>query len=330
MIQITMKTKHQEAIKVYRIKPVIFTLVLLTAVSVLLIALPVNAQPTSGALTYFDSVYFDGDDGKISYPSFVFAEPVMDEVYVIDGKGRIIVYTSDFYPLYIFGKNAGVQSPQGLTVDAEGNLYVAQAETQDNPRTRISVFNACMQWVRDIYIEGFEGADAFRPYRLVLDKKGNFYVASTYFPGVLTLDNKGKFLDMISPEEDGKKMMINNVAIDDEGRIYLVSEDVGKVYVYNENKKLLFKFGEKGGSTGKLSRPKAIGIDNRNGRLYVVDYMRHTVTSYDKNGNYIFEFGGLGWGEGWFQYPSDIFVDKNGKIFVADFFNNRVQAFNSW
>ncbi len=315
---------------IYRTKLVVFILVLLPAVSFLLIARPVNAEQTGSVITYFDSIYFDGDDGKLSYPSFVFADSVMDEVYVIDSKGRIIVYTSDFYPLYIFGKSKGIQSPVGLTVDSEGNLYVVQVDTEDNPRSRISVFNACLQWMRDIYIEGFEGAVSFRPYRLALDKKGNIYVASYYYPGVLVLDNRGTFIEMISPEEEGKKVNINNVAIDDAGRIYLVSEDAGKVYVYNENKKLFFKFGEKGGSSGKLSRPKAIGIDNRTGRLYIVDYMRHTVTTYDDKGNFIFEFGGLGWGEGWFQYPIDIFVDKNGRIIVADFFNNRVQAFNSW
>ncbi|MBI5407779.1 MAG: SMP-30/gluconolactonase/LRE family protein [Nitrospirae bacterium] len=284
----------------------------------------------SVALTYFDSVYFYEDDDKLSFPSFVFAEPVMEEIYIIDSKGRIVIYTSDLYPLYSFGKNIGIQSPQGLTVDAEGNLYVTQAETQDIPRPRISVFNACMKWVRDIYIEGFEGADSFIPYRLTLDKKGHIYVAGTYFPGVVVLDDKGKFTDMISPEEEGRKVKVNNVAMDKAGKIYLVSEEAGKVYVYNENKKLLFKFGEKGGSTGKLSRPRAVGIDNRNGRLYVVDYMRHTISAYDGEGAYLFEFGGMGWSEGWFQYPNDIFIDKDGKIFVADMFNNRVQVFNAW
>ncbi|MDP2766476.1 MAG: hypothetical protein Q8O41_03360, partial [Candidatus Methanoperedens sp.] len=93
--------------------------------------------------------------------------------------------------------------------------------------------------------------------------------------------------------------------------------------------KFLFKFGEKGGSTGKLSRPQAVGIDNRNGRMYVVDYMRHTISAYDRDGKYLFEFGGLGWGEGWFQYPKDISVDLIGKVLIADTFNNRVEVFKA-
>lgn len=288
------------------------------------------AQQLGTAITYYDSITYDDEDGDLSFPSFVFAESVMNEIYVVDGRGRIIIYTSELFPLFSIGKNNGIQSPQGLTVDAEGNLYVAQAASPDNPRHRISVFNSCLHWERDIYIEGFKGADSFVPYHLAIDKKGILYVSASYYPGVLILDNKGKLLSIISPEEEGRKIQIGNVALDNAGKIYLVSEEEGHIYVYNENKKFLFKFGEKGGSTGKLSRPRAIGIDNRNGRMFVVDYMRHTVSAYDKEGNYIFEFGGMGWSEGWFQFPTDIVVDKEGKIIVADLFNHRVQVFNAW
>jgi DNA-binding beta-propeller fold protein YncE len=134
-------------------------------------------------------------------------------------------------------------------------------------------------------------------------------------------------LDIISPEEEGKKAKLTSVTLDKAGRIYLLSEEEGRVYVYDENRNFLFKFGEKGGSSGKLSRPKAIGIDNRNGRMYVVDYMRHTINVYDKDGKYLFEFGGLGWGEGWFQFPIDLTVDPTGRILIADLFNHRIQVF---
>ncbi|MFZ6016227.1 MAG: 6-bladed beta-propeller [Nitrospirota bacterium] len=283
-----------------------------------------NAQPP---VTYLDSITYDEEEGRLSFPSFVLAEPVRNEIYIIDSRARVIIYTSDFFPLFTLSKKNGIEVPQGLTVDAEGNLYIAQGATKENPKHRISVFNACLKWERDIYLKDFEGADSFIPYRLAMDRKGNIYVAGLYFPGILVLNTQGQFLEIISPEEEGRKVKLNNVTVDKMGRIYLVSEEKGHIYVYDENRKFLFKFGEKGGSTGKLSRPQAAGVDNRNGRIYVVDYMRHTISVYDKDGKYLFEFGGLGWGEGWFQHPRDISIDIRGRILIADTFNDRIEVF---
>ncbi|MGB9716199.1 MAG: NHL repeat-containing protein [Thermodesulfovibrionales bacterium] len=291
-----------------------------------LIPLSSNPQIQETPVTYHESITEDEEGGRLSFPSFVSVEPVMKEIYLIHSKG-IIIYTSDLFPIFTLTKRNGIEAPLGLTVDAEGNMYVVQGPTKENLRYRISVFNARLQWDHDIYLKGFEGDESFIPNRLAIDKKGNIYVAGSYFQGVLVIDSKGQLLDIISPEEEDRKAKVNNVTIDNTGRIYIVSEEEGRIYVYDENRKFLFKFGEKGGSTGKLSRPQAVGIDNRNGRMYVVDYMRHTISAYDKDGKYLFEFGGLGWGEGWFQYPRDIAVDSNGRIFVADTFNDRIQVF---
>jgi DNA-binding beta-propeller fold protein YncE len=287
----------------------------------------VHPQLQSAPVVYLDSITEDEEGGKLSFPSFVFAEPVMNEIYVIDGKARIIIYTSDFFPIFTLSKRNGVEAPLGLTVDVEGNLYVAQASTKDNPRARISVFNARLQWDYDMYLKGFEGDDSFVPSRLAMDKKGDIFVVGSYYPGVLIFNNKAQLLETLAPEEEGRKVKVTDVTLDKTGRIYIVSEEEGHIYVYDENRKFLFKFGEKGGSTGKLSRPLAAAVDNRNGTIYVIDYMRHTVSAYDKDGKYLFEFGGLGWGEGWLQYPRDIAVDSSGRILVADTFNNRIEVF---
>jgi len=289
-----------------------------------------SAQQFGSLVTYFGSIGFTEEEDTLSYPSFVMVVPPENEIYIIQSNGKITIYTSDFFPVYTVKKGLHIQAPQGMALDAEGNIYIAQAASEGKPRGRISVFRKCLEWERDIYLEGFEGEDVFTPHRLAVDKKGFIYVAASYFPGVLVLNNSGRVVDIMTPEESGKKVMLKNVTIDGEGRIYLLSSSLGRVYVYDENRKFLFKFGEKGGSSGKLSTPRAVAVDDRNGRIYIVDYMRHTVTVYDREGKFIYEFGGMGFREGWFQYPVDITIDSEGRIFVADLFNGRVQVFNSW
>jgi len=292
--------------------------------------IPLHAQTLGTVVTFQESVTTDEKGAKLSFPSFVTSDPLTNEYYIIDGKSRIIIYTPDFFPIHTLTKRNGIESPQGLTIDDKGYLYVIQSATETNTKNRISVYSPCLKWEGDIYVHGFEGAESFSPYRIAADRKGNFYVAANYYPGVLYINNKGLVLDIIAPEKEGEKVQISGVTTDSKDRVYLISEEDSHVYVYDEDRSLLVKFGDKGGSSGKLSRPRSVGTDMKSGRMYVVDYMRHTVTVYDDKGNYSFEFGGMGWSEGWFQHPSYLHVDKEGRILVADTFNQRVQIFNSW
>lgn len=287
----------------------------------------VTAEPD--AIIYENSITLDEEEQKLSMPSFVMIDQKMNELYVVDGKSRIMIYTADLFPLYIMNSASGIESPHGLALDDEGNLYVAQSSSNGNERHRISVYMPCLRKDRDIYIEGFEGAETFLPYRLAVDRRGNIFVSSNHYPGVLVLNNRGTLIDILAPEEKGKKATLTNVTVDEAGRIYLVSEDAGHVYIYDRNRKIIASFGEKGGSTGKLSRPRSIAIDSSNGNMFVVDYMRHSITIYSSSGSYIQEFGGLGWGAGWFQHPNDIAIDRKGRIFIADLFNHRVQIFKT-
>lgn len=286
---------------------------------------PDQAIAELDAIIYENSITLDEEEDKLSMPSFVMTDHKMNEIYVVDGRGRIMIYSSDLFPLHIMNSESGIESPHGLALDADGSLYVAQSASKSDPRNRISIYKACLRKERDIYIENLKGLESFAPYRLAVDRNGNIYVSASHYTGVLVLSNDGNLIDILSPEEEGRKVTLTNVTLDNKGNIYLVSEEEGHVYIYDQNRKFISKFGEKGGSSGKLSRPRALAIDSVNGKLFVVDYMRHTVTIYTSNGSYFHEFGGLGWAGGWFQHPTDIAVDSKGRLFVADLFNNRVQ-----
>jgi len=119
---------------------------------------------------------------------------------------------------------------------------------------------------------------------------------------------------------------LNYVFIDSHGKIYMISAETGKVYVYGPDESFLFSFGVKGGSPRQMSQPRALTIDEKRGLIYVVDYMRHTILTYDMNGKFMFELGGRGYAPGWFNFPSGIAINKQGQIIVSDLFNKRVQV----
>ena len=269
---------------------------------------------------------------RLSYPSFVSVDETNREIYVVDsGHGRIIIYTEDGYPLYVLDKDNGVEVPAGLWIDRGGYIYLCQVRTRGEDKGRISIFDPCLRWVRDIFFKGFKGADKFIPRTVALSKEEKIYVSGDGFKGVVVLDKNGAFSHMISPEDmlsrTKKKADICAVYIDGSNRIYLLSEGCGCVYVYDKNENFLFIFGQKGGSTGKLSRPRSVSVDEVRHWIYIVDYLRHTVTVYKyENGQYLFEFGGQGWGPGWFQYPTYIYIDYAQRTLVADTFNQRIQV----
>ncbi|MEJ2182880.1 MAG: NHL repeat-containing protein [Nitrospirota bacterium] len=294
----------------------------------LVICLLFSVKAFSGRefVIHIQTVVQDEEGRRLSAPSFVFADPVTEEVYVTS-RSRVILYTSDFFPLLALDKNRNLQSPYGAALDGEGNLFVVQGPLEKGMPFRISVFNASLMWERDIEIKGFEGVEDFKPSRIALDGEGRMYLVASFFPGVPVLEKDGKVLEVMAPTEKGNKVGINDVAVGEDGRIYILSADSAKVYVYDGDHELLFSFGRKGGSSGKMSRPVGVAVDDRFDRIYVVDYMRHTVLVFTKEGNYLTEFGGMGWSDGWFQFPNDIEVDSLGRVIVADTFNNRVQVF---
>jgi DNA-binding beta-propeller fold protein YncE len=283
-------------------------------------------------ITCISIIWEDYQGNKLSYPSKLFVDSVMKEIYVTDsGHGRILVYTHDFYPLLCIGESDGIESPIGLAVDPEGYLFVVQSSGSKQKRARISVLSPSLKWKKDIFFEGLEDSDSFSPKNITISKAGRLYVTGSSFYGVVVLNKDGMFSHLLSPVDrlgKGKeqKATICDVEIDSSGRIYLLSEDMGRVYVYDDKENFLFKFGTKGGSSGKLSRPRGLALDGHSKRIYVIDYMRHTANAYSEDGRFLFEFGGRGWGKGWFQYPCDIGVDTSGNVLIADTFNQRVQV----
>jgi hypothetical protein len=76
----------------------------------------------------------------------------------------------------------------------------------------------------------------------------------------------------------------------------------------------------------KMIFPTRITADIR-GRIYLVDRNGSVMIVLGQDGSYLGTLSGLGWKEGLLNYPSQMCINDEGEIFIADTRNNRVQIF---
>jgi DNA-binding beta-propeller fold protein YncE len=77
----------------------------------------------------------------------------------------------------------------------------------------------------------------------------------------------------------------------------------------------------------EADQPSDLAIGPK-GNIYLVDGVNNRIIVVDNTGKRKFEFGQHGEGQGEFKYPLGIDISDNGKVFIADTGNHRIQVFN--
>jgi ABC-type Fe3+/spermidine/putrescine transport system ATPase subunit/sugar lactone lactonase YvrE len=111
-----------------------------------------------------------------------------------------------------------------------------------------------------------------------------------------------------------------------DGRVAVADTHYHRVVYFDAAGKVLGMFGQRGSGPGEFIYPVSLTQDDA-GNLYVAEYgSNDRVQKFAPEGRHLLSFGSFGTGPGQFQRPSGI-VWCEGRIYVADAINNRVQVF---
>jgi len=164
-----------------------------------------------------------------------------------------------------------------------------------------------------------------KPYAVHMDREGRLFVTDSGWPTVLVFDTKNHQFTVIGLEGPGVLAKPMGVTTDAAGRVYVTDTLENRGVVYDHDGNFLFGIGEK----GRFDQPVGIVVNDALNRVYIVDTKKHNVSVFDsKEGKFLFDFGGRGVEDGQFNWPTNIAIDKDGKLFVMDTFNFRVQIFD--
>ena len=99
------------------------------------------------------------------------------------------------------------------------------------------------------------------------------------------------------------------------------------VYVFNQQDKLMRKFGYGGSRTSQFNKPYKIAFDDGN-QLYVPDHNNHRVQKFDISGNYLMTIGSKGSKGGQLSGPVGVTVHNDSlRVYVTEVVNKRVSVF---
>ena len=120
------------------------------------------------------------------------------------------------------------------------------------------------------------------------------------------------------------------IAIDNHHhRIVIVdSHNHRLVFLSSIDLSFLFSVGKRGSQPGEFDSPSSIAIDDDRHRIIVTDTDNNRVQVLSSiDGSFLFEFDSHGNQPGQYQVPYGVCIANQGRIIVADYYNNRLQSF---
>ena len=317
------------------------------------------------------SVGFSGDGGaatsaQFSYP-YAVAISNTGILYVVDQvNNRIRKVTAAGVISTIAGNGsvgntgdggaataATLSSPQGVAVDATGNVYIA--DYGNNRIRKISTTGVISNFAGSgIGLDGgpATAADVYRPSGVAVDASGNVYIAETGNNRVRKVNTSGIISTVAGTGVSGysgdggsataaKLSSPVGVAVDGAGNIYLA--DLGNHRIRKVTAGMISTvagtgvagFSGDGGlaTAAAINTPYGMTID-ASGDIYICDYGNFrvrrvsatgTISTIAGTGNALYGGdGGLATAAD-FNRPTGIAVDASGNIYIADVNNQRVR-----
>ena len=226
----------------------------------------------------------------------------------------------------------------GMQVKVSGIFHQHRNEmsVSDAGNNRIQVFDKKGQFLRLFGDEGTKLGQLARPMHL--DISGNkLYVADYLNDRIQVFSLEGKVLTSIGTSGTGPGQFDApaGVAVDNQSRIYVADFFNHRVQLLGPNGKFIRQYGKtgtKGVFAGLFNYPTDVVL-LQGKTLIVADAYNDRIQVFSEDGTFLRKWGGLlalnisGSAHGWFKVATVVAVGHKGNIFVADFYNHRIQKF---
>ena len=250
---------------------------------------------------------------------------------------------------------AQLRSPQGVDVDAGGNLYIADS---GGNRIRRVDSSGTISSFAGIGEQGYTGdggpaieARLFSPYDVALDGSGNLFIAEAFNNRIRKVDASGTITTIAGTGEGGfsgdggaaveaQLSFPSGLAADASGNLFIADYDNQRIRRVDASG-IISTFAGGGDTSGdggpavqaRLGYPSGVDVD-ASGNLYIAVLTNSTIRRVDPSGTITTIAGVGGWGfsgdggpavQAHLNAPPDVEVDAGGNLYIADENNHRIR-----
>ncbi len=247
----------------------------------------------------------------------ILSDPDGGGIHVLDPKGK-----SSFR--IVSGAERRLRRPEGVAVDADDNLYVA-----DSVRGMVLVFDRNGNFVR--YVGSYQGEPEYaHPTGIAIDREARrLYLLDTPRNLVFVLDLNGRVLKSIGKRHDGTGIGEfdgpTEIAVNHK-HVFVLDRRGTRVQVLDAKCNPARSFDLPHGLDPLVNQDDGLGTDQE-GNVYVSSFDGALIRVYADDGRFLSSFGQPGRGAGEFADPAGLWIDASDRLYVADSGNGRVQLF---
>jgi tripartite motif-containing protein 71 len=254
----------------------------------------------------------------------------------------------------------GFNYPQTMCLGTDGDVYVANRGNETNFGMHVNRVRLGGPGDEELLAEFFQyGSGDGRstwPFGVAVDRQDHVYVTDEWTNTVSVFDGTGRFLRKWGKtgSGDGELYRPAGLVCDRDGNVIVVDAGNNRLQVFSQDGKFLRRIGKAGSGEGEFNQPWGITLDQQ-GNLYVADWKNHRIQKLSPEGRFLMQIGSHGivpvppnafavtylgpflsssdapgyLKPGLLNHPTDVAVDPDGDIYVADWGNHRVSIFDS-